>query len=65
MPRKAFVQDLQGAATLNFEGISSIQPGEDDGTVSFIYTPSSESYGKVTIQAMAPGEFPLDHEYNC
>jgi hypothetical protein len=65
MPRKIFIQDLKVAATLNIQGISSVQPGEDDGTISLVYTPPSKINGKVSIQAMAPGWYPFHHDCNC
>ena len=55
MPRKAFVQDLQDAiGSGSRRTISNLQPGEDDGTLTFTYT--SQAGGKaINIQALIPG----------
>lgn len=60
MPRKAFVVDLQDAIReFQCENLSSLAPGEEDGTITFSYHIHGESQG-TTIQAIVPGKIFLD-----
>lgn len=60
MPRKAFVADLQDAIReFQCENVSSLAPGEEDGTITFNYQIHGESQG-TTIQAIVPGKIVLD-----
>ena len=60
MPRKAFVADLQDAIReFQCENLSSLAPGEEDGTITFSYHIHGESQG-TTIQAIVPGKMFLD-----
>lgn len=60
MPRKAFVADLQDAIReFQCENLSSLAPGEEDGTITFSYHIHGESQG-TTIQAIVPGKIFLD-----
>lgn len=60
MPRKAFVADLQEAIRdFQCENLSSLAPGEEDGTIAFSYHIHGESQG-TTIQAIVPGKMDFD-----
>lgn len=60
MPRKAFVADLQEAIRdFQCENLSSLAPGEEDGTITFSYHIHGESQG-TTIQAIVPGKIFLN-----
>ncbi|KAL8728665.1 MAG: hypothetical protein Q9166_005229 [cf. Caloplaca sp. 2 TL-2023] len=65
MPRKAFVQDLQQAIqTFNHPKISEVEPGVEDGSVTFKYSYSPMAV-PITVQAlvMDVGEYPSAHMY--
>ena len=56
MGRKAFVKDLEDAATSGrFSKIADVKRGVDDGTVSFIFMSVALPIGAVTIEALVPG----------
>jgi hypothetical protein len=56
MGRKAFVKDLEYAATKgSFAQIADVRAGSDDGTVSFVFTSAALPTGVVMIEALIPG----------
>lgn len=58
MPRKAFVEDLQQASgSFNHPEISRIEPGLEDGSLTFQYALPSQGDLRITIQALVTGEF--------
>lgn len=57
MPRKAFVEDLQQAIqSFNQHKISRIEPGVEDGSLTFQYALPSYGGLGITIQALVTGE---------
>src|SRR2546430_10441406 len=59
MGRKAFVKDLEDAATSGrFSKITDVRRGVDDGTVSFVFMAVALPLGAVTIEALVPGMCP-------
>ena len=56
MGRKAFVKDLEDAATgARFAHIADIRAGADDGTVRFAFASPSLPIGVVSVEALVPG----------
>ena len=53
MPRKAFNADVQAASDADIPGIASVRKGEDDGDVTFVFTPRSG--GSIDIGLLALG----------
>ncbi|KAL8759978.1 MAG: hypothetical protein Q9184_003461, partial [Pyrenodesmia sp. 2 TL-2023] len=66
MPRKAFVEDLQQAiGSFNHPKISRIEPGVEDGSLTFQYALPSHGGVGITLQALVTdvGEYPSSHTY--
>ena len=60
MGRKAFVKDLENAATVGrFANIADFRAGTDDGTVRFAFVSAALSTGVVSIEALVPGKSPF------
>jgi hypothetical protein len=56
MGRKAFVKDLEDAASVGrFVNIKDVRAGTDDGTVSFAFLSAALPTGVVMIEALVPG----------
>ena len=56
MGRKAFVKDLEDAASVGrFANIKDVRAGADDGTVSFAFLSAALPTGLVMIEALVPG----------
>ena len=58
MGRKAFVKDLEEAASVGrFVNIKDVRAGADDGTVNFTFLSAALPTGVVMIEALVPGTF--------
>lgn len=59
MPRKAFVEDLQQAIdNFSHARTAKIQPGPEDGSLTFKYGPPAHDGPETTIQALVTGKPP-------
>jgi hypothetical protein len=56
MGRKAFLKDLENAATVGrFMKIADVRAGADDGTINFVFMSAALPTGAVVIEALVPG----------
>jgi ubiquitin-conjugating enzyme E2 Q len=56
MGRKAFVKDLENAATVGRSAkIANVRAGADDGTINFVFMSAALPTGAVVIEALVPG----------
>ncbi|KAK2737311.1 hypothetical protein FQN57_000395 [Myotisia sp. PD_48] len=66
MPRKAFIHDLQEAIKSDaFAGLTNVQPGDDDGTLSCTLKLDTASDQNIEVQILVSdiSSYPKDHDY--
>ena len=63
MPRKAFIADITAAAGQDIPRIISVDRGDDDGDINFVFSPLSGPPIELCMIALEPSGYPKGNNY--